>query len=157
MADNAPTVDVPSTGDKIRYQVDRFLSWSPVARFVGLFGLSFLLISTNAVIVKFLMPVDQETAPVEAVQALLQPGSPVALDDALKEAIDTAVKGASDGKVALAFLDEFGDAGKKLKTQLTAENHFNIFQGYWWATTRVFDAGTMGDDDKNGLVIALLG
>ncbi|MBI3182865.1 MAG: NAD-binding protein [Myxococcales bacterium] len=36
--------DQVSTGDKIRYQIDRFMSWSPMARFIGLFGISFLLI-----------------------------------------------------------------------------------------------------------------
>lgn len=96
MADTSQKIDTPSTGDKIRYQVDRFLSWSPAARFLGLFALSFLLISLNAVIVKFLMPVGE------------------------------------DGET------------------------FGIFQGYWWATTRVFDAGTMGDDDSKGAVVALL-
>ena len=29
----------PTAGDKVRYQLDRFLSWSPAARFVGLFVL----------------------------------------------------------------------------------------------------------------------
>ena len=37
------TADLPSTGDKIRYQIDRFLSWSPLARFIGLFCISFIL------------------------------------------------------------------------------------------------------------------
>ncbi|MFZ5443046.1 MAG: CASTOR/POLLUX-related putative ion channel [Myxococcota bacterium] len=46
------TSDVPSLGDKVRYQVDRFLSWSPMARFVGLFGLSFILVTFNAVLVR---------------------------------------------------------------------------------------------------------
>jgi ion channel POLLUX/CASTOR len=36
--------DVPTIGNKIRYQVDRFLSWSPLSRFLGLFILSFILI-----------------------------------------------------------------------------------------------------------------
>jgi ion channel POLLUX/CASTOR len=40
---STPT-DAPTTGDKIRYQIDRFMSWSPMARFIGLFGLSFILI-----------------------------------------------------------------------------------------------------------------
>ena len=48
--------DAPSFGDKVRYQVDRFLSWSPVARFVGLFGLSFLLVLTCAALAKVVMP-----------------------------------------------------------------------------------------------------
>ena len=48
--------DVPTTGDKIRYQVDRFLSWSPMARFVGLFGLSLILVMTNATLVRLVMP-----------------------------------------------------------------------------------------------------
>lgn len=48
--------DTPSLGDKVRYQVDRFLSWSPFARFVGLFGLSFLLVLICAVLAKVVMP-----------------------------------------------------------------------------------------------------
>jgi ion channel POLLUX/CASTOR len=36
--------DVPTLGNKIRYHVDRFLSWSPLSRFLGLFILSFILI-----------------------------------------------------------------------------------------------------------------
>lgn len=48
--------DVPSFGDKVRYQVDRFLSWSPFARFVGLFGLSFILVFICAVLAKVVMP-----------------------------------------------------------------------------------------------------
>ncbi len=48
--------DVPSFGDKVRYQVDRFLSWSPIARFVGLFGLSLLLVAINATFVRLAMP-----------------------------------------------------------------------------------------------------
>jgi hypothetical protein len=50
------STDVPSLGDKIRYQVDRFFSWSPVARFVGLFGLSFVLVFICAVLAKLVMP-----------------------------------------------------------------------------------------------------
>src|SRR5690242_4908193 len=56
MADPQKPVEQPSVGDQIRYQVDRFLSWSPFARFVGLFGLSALLIAINAVAVRLLMP-----------------------------------------------------------------------------------------------------
>jgi ion channel POLLUX/CASTOR len=48
--------DQPSTLDTIRYQVDRFLSWSPFSRFVGLFGLSFFLIALCAVLAKLLIP-----------------------------------------------------------------------------------------------------
>jgi len=48
--------DVPSFGDKLRYQIDRFLSWSPIARFVGLFGLSLILVSFNATLVRIVMP-----------------------------------------------------------------------------------------------------
>ncbi len=48
--------DVPSFGDKVRYQVDRFLSWNPMARFVGLFGLSFLLVLVCAALAKLVMP-----------------------------------------------------------------------------------------------------
>lgn len=78
--------DVPSFGDKLRYQIDRFLSWSPLARFVGLFALSLILVSFNAILVRLAMPP------------------------------------AEDGS---SF--DFGDA-------------------LWWATGRVADAGTMGDD-----------
>src|SRR3954471_19328119 len=62
MAEPSPPVEKPSAGDKLRYQVDRFLSWSPLARFVGLFGLSFLLISVNAIAVRFLMPPEDDKA-----------------------------------------------------------------------------------------------
>jgi ion channel POLLUX/CASTOR len=48
--------DSPSFGDNVRYQVDRFLSWSPFARFVGLFGLSFLLVLICAGLAKAVMP-----------------------------------------------------------------------------------------------------
>ena len=48
--------DVPSFGDKVRYQVDRFLSWSPLSRFVGLFGLSFILVLFNATLARAVMP-----------------------------------------------------------------------------------------------------
>ncbi|MBS1149936.1 MAG: potassium transporter TrkA [Myxococcaceae bacterium] len=58
MANEAP--DAPSTGDKIRYQVDRFLSWSPLARFIGLFGISFILISIGATVSMFVLPPDPE-------------------------------------------------------------------------------------------------
>lgn len=51
--------DVPSLGDKVRYQVDRFLSWSPMARFLGLFGLSFLLVVLSAVLATLVMPAPQ--------------------------------------------------------------------------------------------------
>lgn len=78
--------DVPSTGDKIRYQIDRFLSWSPMARFVGLFGLSFILVAINATLARIFMPQPEE-----------------------------------------------GEA-------------FDYFEALWWATGRVADAGTMGDD-----------
>ncbi|MBL8921304.1 MAG: NAD-binding protein [Myxococcaceae bacterium] len=52
--------DTPSLGDKVRYQVDRFLSWSPMARFVGLFGLSFILVLACAVLAKLVMPPPEE-------------------------------------------------------------------------------------------------
>src|SRR5687767_8204156 len=55
MSTPAPT-DMPSTGDKIRYQIDRFMSWSPMARFIGLFGLSFILISFCAGLAIAVMP-----------------------------------------------------------------------------------------------------
>lgn len=52
--------DIPTFGDKVRYQVDRFLSWSPIARFVGLFGLSLILVTMNAIFVRFAMPPPEE-------------------------------------------------------------------------------------------------
>jgi ion channel POLLUX/CASTOR len=54
--------DAPSLADKVRYQVDRFLSWSPFARFVGLFGLSFLLVLTCAALAKVVMPPPEDPA-----------------------------------------------------------------------------------------------
>ncbi len=54
--------DTPTTSDKVRYQVDRFLSWSPFARFLGLFALSFLLITFCAVLAKIVVkPEEGET------------------------------------------------------------------------------------------------
>lgn len=82
------TSDVPGFGDKVRYQVDRFLSWSPMARFVGLFALSLLLVVTNAALAWLVMPKPSEE------------GAPP----------------------------------------------FDFFEAMWWATGRVADAGTMGDD-----------
>lgn len=91
------TSDVPSLGDKVRYQVDRFLSWSPFARFVGLFGLSFLLVVLNAALAKL-------------------------------------VHGPSEDG-----------------------SEFDFFEALWWATGRVADAGTMGDDQGTLLrAVALL-
>lgn len=52
--------DTPSFGDKVRYQVDRFLSWSPMARFVGLFGVSFILVLGCAVLAKLVMPAPED-------------------------------------------------------------------------------------------------
>ena len=52
--------DAPTMGDKIRYQIDRFLSWSPLARFLGLFGISFILISIAATVSMFVLPQDPE-------------------------------------------------------------------------------------------------
>lgn len=57
---DAPHQDAPSTADKVRYQVDRFLSWSPFARFAGLFALSFLLVLLCAVLALLVKPVDPE-------------------------------------------------------------------------------------------------
>lgn len=48
--------DAPSRLDKLRYHVDRFLSWSPLARFLGLFGLSALLVFLCAVLARLVMP-----------------------------------------------------------------------------------------------------
>jgi hypothetical protein len=155
MADHASKLDAPSTGDKIRYQVDRFLSWSPFARFVGLFGLSFLLISLNAVVVKLLMPVDTESASVEAVKALLE-SEGATLEPEVKEALERSLSDAAEGRIQLHFLEPLGEPGKAVAQKLVKNNRFGIFQGYWWATTRVFDAGTMGDDDQKGTVVALL-
>lgn len=52
--------DAPSFGDKIRYQIDRFLSWSPAARFLGLGGLSFLLVLACAGLVKLVAPAPED-------------------------------------------------------------------------------------------------
>ncbi|MFL5321482.1 MAG: TrkA-related ion transporter, partial [Myxococcaceae bacterium] len=46
--------------DKVRYQVDRFMSWSPIARFVGLFAISFLLVFVCAVAAKLAMPANPD-------------------------------------------------------------------------------------------------
>ncbi len=46
----------PALGDRVRYHVDRFMSWSPIARFVGLFVLSFLLVSVCALLAMLVMP-----------------------------------------------------------------------------------------------------
>lgn len=155
MADSAQNIDTPSTGDKVRYQVDRFLSWSPMARFLGLFALSFLLISLNAVVVHFLMPVETESASVDAVKELLA-SEGATLEPELKEALEKSLSDASEGRILLHFLDTLGEPGKKAQEKLVSTNRFGIFQGYWWATTRVFDAGTMGDDDQRGAIVALL-
>ncbi len=77
--------EVPGFGDRLRYQVDRFLSWSPFARFFGLFVLSFLLVLVNAALVRQAWP-------------------------------------------------------------QSAEEPFDFGDALWWATGRVADAGTMGDD-----------
>lgn len=45
-------------GDKVRYQVDRFMSWSPMARFLGLFIISFILILIAATLAVIVMPVE---------------------------------------------------------------------------------------------------
>ncbi len=50
----------PSLGDRIRYHVDRFMSWSPVARFVGLFALSFILVTVCALLAMLVMPAPPE-------------------------------------------------------------------------------------------------
>lgn len=49
-------VDRPSLGDRVRYQIDRFLSWSPLARFIGLFVLSFVLVALCAGLAMLVMP-----------------------------------------------------------------------------------------------------
>ncbi|MBK7857615.1 MAG: NAD-binding protein [Archangiaceae bacterium] len=155
MADNAPKIDTPSTGDKVRYQVDRFLSWSPMARFVGLFGLSFLLITLNAVVVHYLMPVDTESASIDAVKELLATEG-ATMEPELKDALAQSLSDSTDGRILLHFLEPFGERGQQVVDQLTRPNRFGIFDGYWWATTRVFDAGTMGDDNQKGTIVALL-
>lgn len=40
--------DSPTFGQKVRYQIDRFLSWSPLARILGLFLLSLALVAICA-------------------------------------------------------------------------------------------------------------
>ncbi|MCC6338099.1 MAG: NAD-binding protein [Myxococcales bacterium] len=62
--------DKPSFADKVRYQVDRFLSWSPMARFVGLFGLSFLLVSFCATLAVLVMPPAEDGNKVEFLEAM---------------------------------------------------------------------------------------
>ncbi len=52
--------DTPTLGEKIRYQVDRFLSWHPIARFLALFILSFALILFTAVLAKMVMPAPED-------------------------------------------------------------------------------------------------
>ncbi|MHB8877540.1 MAG: CASTOR/POLLUX-related putative ion channel [Myxococcaceae bacterium] len=52
--------DAPSTGDKIRYQLDRFMSWSPAARFIGLLLVSIILITSCASLGFLVMPKDGE-------------------------------------------------------------------------------------------------
>src|SRR5207248_11797973 len=91
MAAEPAKIDTPTAGDKIRYQIDRFLSWSPSARFIGLFGLSFLLISMNAVVVHFLMPVEGKKASVDAVQELIAAEGD-SLEPELKEALQRAIE-----------------------------------------------------------------
>lgn len=51
--------DSPTTGDRIRYQIDRFLSWSPFARFLGLFAISFVLVTFCAVLAKIVVTPDE--------------------------------------------------------------------------------------------------
>lgn len=62
--------DKPSMGDKIRYQVDRFLSWSPMARFVGLFALSFILVLACAGLAVLVMPPGEDGARFEFLEAM---------------------------------------------------------------------------------------
>lgn len=40
--------DSPTFGQKVRYQIDRFLSWRPLARILGLFLLSLALVAICA-------------------------------------------------------------------------------------------------------------
>ena len=56
----ADTNDAPGFADKLRYQIDRFLSWSPIARFMGLFVLSFILVTCCAVLARLAMPENPE-------------------------------------------------------------------------------------------------
>ncbi len=65
------SADIPSVGDKARYQVDRFLSWSPIARFLGLFGVSFVLVFICAVLARLVMPGSEDpTKPFDLFEAL---------------------------------------------------------------------------------------
>ncbi len=50
--------DRPSFGDRLRYYVDLFMSWSPAARFIGLFGLSFALVALCAAFAMVFSPAD---------------------------------------------------------------------------------------------------
>lgn len=56
-------LDAPSLSDKIRYQIDRFLSWSPLARFIGLFVISFFLVALSAAASIGVMPAEAGQAP----------------------------------------------------------------------------------------------
>jgi K+/H+ antiporter YhaU regulatory subunit KhtT len=62
--------DRPSLGDKVRYQVDRFLSWSPMARFLGLFGLSFILVTVCAGLAVLVMPASDDGASFDFLEAM---------------------------------------------------------------------------------------
>lgn len=48
-----------SKADQLRYQVDRFLSSGPLGRFVGLFALSFVLVTFCALLAIIVMPVEE--------------------------------------------------------------------------------------------------
>lgn len=53
-------VERPPLGDRLRYYVDLFMSWSPWARFVGLFVVSLLLVACSAWLAKVVSPGDSE-------------------------------------------------------------------------------------------------
>lgn len=54
------TPELPGRGDRFRYQLDRFLSFGPAARFVGLLVLSLVLVLVGAVLVLVVMPARPE-------------------------------------------------------------------------------------------------
>lgn len=53
-------MDRPSLKDRIRYYVDLFMSWSPLARFFGLFLVSLSLVTAWAILAELAAPADAE-------------------------------------------------------------------------------------------------
>ena len=78
---NKPSAAVPSTGDRIRYYVDLFMSSSPSSRFLGLFVVSATIVGVCATLALLVSPSDGESAlPMDAHAPSLGPaGAPVTL------------------------------------------------------------------------------